>query len=117
MKAILLSIVLMGWFNFMQPDPGMQEIQVNDVLVIQQPSGPDFKHIHFPKKNFIIKRGGIANMKQLAGKKVIVEAISYDKDGSTLITLSRQDGMKFFRAFPTVKASLEDALDSGELRK
>lgn len=54
-------------------------------------------------------------MKQLAGKKVIVDAISYKKDGSTLITLRRQDGKKFFRAYPTVKASLENALDSGEL--
>ncbi len=117
MKAILLSFVLMGWFNLMQPEPEMQQIQVNDVLVIQQPTGPDYKHIHFPRKNFIIKRGGIANMKQVAGKKVVVEAIAYDKDGSTLITLRRQDGKKFFRAFPTVKASLEDALDSGELRQ
>lgn len=117
MKAILLSIVLIGWFNFMQPEPNLQEVQVNDVLVIQQPTGPDFKHIHFPRKNFIIKRGGIANMKQLAGKKVVVDAISYKDDGSTLITLRRQDGKKFFRAFPTVKASLENALDSGELRK
>ena len=117
MKAILLSIVLLGWFNFMQTEPSAQEVQVNDVLVIQQPEGPDFKHIHFPRKNFIIKRGGIANMKLLDGKKVVVEAISYQNDGSTLITLRRQDGKKFFRAFPTVTASLESALDSGELRR
>lgn len=117
MKAILLSIAMIAWFNFMETEPKAQEIQVNDVLVIQSPSGPDFKHIHFPRKNFIIKRGGIADMKQLAGKKVIVESISYKKDGSTLITLSRQDGMKFFRAFPTVTASLENALEAGELRK
>ena len=107
----------MGWFNFMQTEPNAQEIQVNDVLVIQEPSGLDFKHIHFPKKNFIIKRGGIANMNQVAGKKVVVETISYDKDGATLVTLRRQDGKRFFRAFPTVKASLEEALDSGELRQ
>ena len=56
-------------------------------------------------------------MKQVAGRKVVVEAITYDKDGSTLITLRRQDGMRFFNAFPTVKASLEEALDSGELRQ
>ena len=115
MKAILLSIVLMGWFNFMQTEPQVQQVQVNDVLVIQEPTGLDFKHIHFPRKNFIIKRGGIANMKQVAGKKVVVEAITYDKDGSTLITLRRQDGMRFFNAFPTVKASLQNALDTGEL--
>ena len=117
MKAIVLSLLLFGWFNMITPETSSQEVQVNDVLVIQEPSGLDFKHIHFPKKNFIIKRGGIANMKQVTGKKVVVEAVSYDKDGATIITLRRQDGRKFFRAFPTVKASLEDALSSGELRK
>lgn len=117
MKAIVLSLLLFGWYSIFPPVNNPQEVQINDVLVIQEPSGADFNHIHFPRKNFIIKRGGIASMKQVAGKKVVVESISYDKEGNTVVTLSRLDGLKFFRAFPTVTATLESALVSGELRQ
>ena len=117
MKAIVLSLLLFGWYSIFPPENDPQEVQVNDVLVIQEPEGPDFKHIHFPRKNIIIKRGGIASMKLVAGKKVVVESISYDEEGNTIVTLSRMDGLKFFRVFPTVTASLESALESGELRQ
>ena len=116
MKAILLSLIVFSWYTMFTPDYEPQEIQVNDVLVIEEPSGADFKHIHFPRKNFIIKRGGIANLKSLKGTKVVVDDISY-KDGVTLITISRMDGRKFFRAFPTVTAKFESALEAGELRR
>ena len=116
MKAVLLSLIVFSWFTLFTPESELQEIQVNDVLVIQEPSGADFKHIHFPRKNFIIKRGGIATLTSLNGTKVVVEDVSY-KDGATIIILSRMDGRKFFRAFPTVTAKFESALEAGELRK
>ena len=116
MKAILLSLIVFSWFTLFTPENELQEVKVNDVLIIQEPSGADFKHIHFPRKNFIIKRGGIANLKSLKGTKVVVDDISY-KDGVTLITISRMDGRKFFRAFPTVTAKFESALEAGELRR
>lgn len=117
MKAVLLSLIIFSWYTLFTPEHELQEVQVNDVLIIQEPSGADFKHIHFPRKNFIIKRGGIANLKSLKGTKVVVDEISYAKDGATLVTVSRMDGKKFFRAFPRVTAKLESALETGELRK
>lgn len=117
MKAILLSLIVFSWFTLFTPEHELQEIKVNDVLIIQEPSGADFKHIHFPRKNFIIKRGGIANLQSLKGTKVVVEDISYAKDGATLITMRRMDGRRFFRAFPTVTAKFESALEAGELRR
>jgi hypothetical protein len=92
-------------------------IQEGTIFTIAQPVSAEYQHIHFPRKNFIIKRGGIANMKSVFGKKVEVVAYSYTDDGGTKVTLKRTDGKKFFRNFRTVDAHLEDALSSGELKK
>lgn len=90
-------------------------IQKGAVLTIEEPSASDYQHVHFPRKNFIIKRGGIADMKTVLGEKVEVINYTYTSDGSTEVTLKRLDGKKFFRKFPTIKANLEDALSAGEL--
>jgi len=90
-------------------------IQKGAVLTIDDPSASDYQHVHFPRKNFIIKRGGIADMKTVLGEKVEVINYTYTSDGSTEVTLKRLDGKKFFRKFPTIKANLEDALSAGEL--
>ncbi len=92
-------------------------IKEGTILTIAQPVSAEYQHIHFPRKNFIIKRGGIANMKSVFGKKVEVVAYSYTDKGDTQVTLKRTDGKKFFRNFRTVDAHLEDALSSGELKK
>ncbi|NNJ89293.1 MAG: hypothetical protein HKP53_07810 [Eudoraea sp.] len=92
-------------------------IQEGTILTIAQPTSAEYQHIHFPRKNFIIKRGGIADMKSVLGKEVEVVAFSYTDDGETQVTLKRTDGKKFFRNFKTVDAHLEDALSSGELIK
>ena len=90
-------------------------IQKGVILTIEGPSASDYKHVHFPRKNFIIKRGGIADMKTVLGKKVEIIDYTYTSDGSTEVTLKLLDGKKFFRKFNTVKADLEDALSTGEL--
>jgi len=92
-------------------------IQKGDIFTIEVPSASDYQHLHFPRKNFIIKRGGIADMKTVLGKKVKVMDYTYTSSGSTEVTLKRLDGKKFFGKFPTIKAGLEDALSSGELTK
>lgn len=91
-------------------------VQQGEVFIIKKPSG-DFSHINFPRKNFIIKRGGIANMKAVSGLPVVVTRIDQTIDGSTEVTLERRDGLKFFRNFRTVTADLEAALNAGELRR
>ncbi len=92
-------------------------IQEGTVLTIAKPSSAEFQHIHFPRKNFIIKRGGIANLKSVYGKKVEVVSYSYNDEGETIVTLKPTNGIKFFRNFRTVDAHLEDALSAGELIK
>ena len=113
-KAVLLTLGLLLFINMNAQDTSDQ-ISIGDIMVINEPSGADFNHIHFPRKNFIIKRGGIADMKSVYGNYVMVTDIKVKKDGSTEVTLQRKNGRKFFRSFPTVKANLEKALADGEL--
>ncbi len=119
---MVLKRILIGCFFCLCSVTYAQEkkqvpIQEGTILTIAQPASAEYQHIHFPRKNFIIKRGAIADMKSVYGKKVEVVAYSYTDAGDTKVTLKRTDGKKFFRNFRTVDAHLEDALSSGELKK
>ena len=109
--AFLLSIAIM---QSQQNDPLVAE---GDVLTLSQPSGSDYQHIDFPKKNIIIKRGAIPNFNGLIGEKLIVEEIETDKSGKTIAVLRRKDGRNFFRFYPRVKADIAKALANGEVRR
>jgi hypothetical protein len=80
---------------------------------IEKPDG-DFQHILFPRKNFIIKRGGIANMNLADGLHVVVDRVARKGDRQVVI-LRRKDGAKFFRNFSTVAAYWPEAMQAGEL--
>lgn len=91
-------------------------VNEGEVLTLRAPAGSDYQHIDFPRKNIIIKRGAIANFKNLIGKELVVSEVNTKPDGSLETILKRKDGMNFFRFFPSVKANVEKALLSGELR-
>ncbi|WP_109299437.1 hypothetical protein [Aquimarina sp. AU474] len=90
-------------------------IHVGDVLTLGNPSAQIFEYVHFPKTNFIIKKGGVPNYKNLQGKKVIVTKVEEINNGK-VITLKRKDGLKFFNSIPKVRANLEQALAAGEVK-
>lgn len=92
-----------------------QKVNVGDIFVLGKTDGAQYEHIITPRKNIIIKRGGIADMKQVAGLEVEVTAFTYDSSGNALVTLRRTDGGTFFRAFREIKARFEPAIESGEL--
>ncbi|MCK0192037.1 hypothetical protein [Arenibacter sp. F20364] len=94
----------------------LPEVKVGDVLEIGRPNAPVYKHIDFPKPNFIIKRGGIANYKRVEGNKVVVTLIKEKKDGTVQVKIKKVDGGKFFKSQTVVSADLKKALQSGELR-
>ena len=112
MKKVLLFVV----FAFFAISFGQaQDVQVGDIYVIEEPSGIDYKHVMFPKRNLIIKRGGIPDMDMVKNLEVEVVGVTYTMDNKTLVTLKRTDGRRFFKALFSVKAELEGALQSGEL--
>lgn len=89
-------------------------IQEGQVLELVLPDDGDFNHVDVPRKNFIIKRGGVPDMKTLDGNRVVVESIRESSRG-TRVVIRRADGRKFFRSFPTLTAHWPDAADSKEL--
>ncbi|WP_373518099.1 hypothetical protein [Pricia sp.] len=84
------------------------------VLTLGTVSASGYEHIDFPRKNFIIKRGAIANFNALEGEKVVVEEVR-SENGATEVVLQRKDGRNFFRFWHTVEADFEKALAKGEL--
>lgn len=92
-----------------------EEVQVGDILQIGHPDAPRFKHIDFPRPNFIIKKGGIANYKRLEGEKVVVTSIRETNSGSFQVQIKKADGGRFFRTHSVVSVDLKYALESGEL--
>ncbi len=96
-------------------NPTQNTIEVGDVLTIGNPSAQKYQHIKFPKTNFIIKKGGIPNYKALAGSNVTVTYVEKKEDGTTVITLKKEDGKKFFNTITVVKADFEKALEEKEI--
>lgn len=92
------------------------EVNVGDVFEIGKPETNKYKHIDFPRENFIIKRGGIANYRRAHGEEVVVTAVKEMKDGTTQIKIKRNDGGRFFNSHTVVTADYKDAITSGELQ-
>lgn len=92
-----------------------QEVKVGDIFVLGKTDGAHYENIITPRKNIIIKRGGIADLKQVAGLQVEVSALTFDSSGNAVVSLRRTDGGTFFRAFREIKARFEPAVESGEL--
>ncbi len=96
-------------------NPTQNTVEVGDVLIIGKPSAQKYQHIKFPKTNFIIKKGGIPNYKALIGSNVTVTNIEKKENGSTMITLKKVDGKKFFNTLTVVKANFDKALERKEI--
>ena len=92
-----------------------EEVEVGDILQIGEPDASRFQHIEFPRPNFIIKKGGIANYKRVEGDKVVVTSIKETKNGTIEVQIKLANGGRFFRTHNVVTADLKNALESGEL--
>lgn len=115
-KYVVIALFSLGALHA-QETKTSHDIAVGDVLQIGEPVVMQYKHIDFPRANFIIKSGGIADFKTVKGNHVVVTAISENAKGETMVTLKRKDGRKFFRNYSTVDADLVAALNDGELRR
>lgn len=117
MKKILFFTLLSIFSLKAQNDttPTQKSIEVGDELVIGKPSAQVYQHVHFPKTNFIIKKGGIPNYKALEGSTVKVTKVDKDQNGNTKITLKKVNGKKFFNSITIVSANFEKALEGKEI--
>jgi len=93
----------------------VNDVKIGDVFEIGSPETYTYSHINFPRANFIIKRGDIANYKKAEGEKVVITSVEKNSDGTTLINIERVDGKYFFRGYKAVSVNLKEAIESGEL--
>ncbi len=114
-----LFILVMGIFvNALhaQAPSTLEEPAVGSVFEIGEASAAEFEHIQFPRANFIIKRGGVANYKAMTNVKVVVTSVKERKNGSAKVYIKRADGKRFFGSHLYVSTDFNSALESGELR-
>ncbi|MRI00001.1 hypothetical protein GH721_05570 [Kriegella sp. EG-1] len=91
-------------------------IEIGDTYKIGNPENNKYKHINFPRANFIIKRGGIANFNAIPGNLVEITAVKEKADGTTEVKLKRKDGKRFFGSHKVIEADIYAAVNSGELQ-
>ncbi|MFV9550895.1 hypothetical protein [Algibacter sp. PT7-4] len=118
MKNLLFTIILVFGVLFANANTkttyNNTNPKVGDVLKIKTPKTVAFKHIDFPRLNFIVKRGGVANYKSVYNELVIVKKV-IDKNGDIHVVLERKDGKKFFNYLKQVTANYTESLESGEM--
>lgn len=118
MKNILVISFLL-YFSFQlsgqnSEQTSDEDFSIGDTYLIGQPRGQDYNYIKFPKRNFIMKRGGLPNYKNLIGQEILIAGTRI-RNGRQEVTIKRTDGLKFFRSFPEVKVDIKNAIQSGEL--
>ena len=88
---------------------------IGDQLIVNSPTGQKYNHVKFPKLNFLVKKGKIANYKSVQGSEVVVSDIKTCNKGTKYVVLEKKDGSKFFGYLKTVKANYDASINSGEL--
>ncbi|WP_158974590.1 hypothetical protein [Cellulophaga sp. L1A9] len=116
MKQLLVFVFLAIYSIGGHSQEKAVNLEKGTVLVLLNPRGENYKHLDFPRKNHIIKRGAIADFNSLVGLKLIIEDFKEVKNKKQVTTLIRQDGKPFFRFFNSVNADLEEAIENGELK-
>ncbi|WP_405205322.1 hypothetical protein [Aquimarina sp. LLG6339-5] len=96
--------------NFTSPD----NVNIGDIMTLGKPSGKTYKHILFPKTNFIMKKGGTTNYRRLKGLRVIITN-KETTEGKTIISIKRNDNKQFLNTIRIVKVNLEAALEAKEI--
>lgn len=115
MKKTLFFVIFAMLCVSFQAYSQSQDVQIGDILTIEEPSGDEYEYIHFPKRNMIIKRGGIPDMDMVKNLKVEVVDVTYTASNEAIVTLKRVDGGRFFKSLFSVKAEFSGALNAGEL--
>ncbi len=117
MRPYLIIFLVLFSLQWTQAQQDSKNAETGEILIIGSYDGMDYDHLHFPKLNFILKRGGIGNWSNLRGTKVVVKEKYQNSSGETFAILEPADGRRFFKVFSSVTASYEQALANGELKR
>ncbi len=116
-NRILLTVWLCLLSSAIYAQNSESNVSVGDIFVLGKVAQNDYQHILFPKPNFIIKKGGIVNYKNLAGKKVEVTSIKKKKDGLLIARIQLTSKKYFFNSHKSLKVAIEGAIGQKELLK
>ncbi|MGJ8715028.1 MAG: hypothetical protein ACSHXG_08000 [Maribacter stanieri] len=108
---VLLAFLMFSTSSFSQNE--VSNLKPGDILFISKDGNTPFQHLYFPKTNFIIKRGAIANYKGLNGMHVKIESLTNDY----IARIVPVNDSKFFNKFSYVNANLKNALNDEELKQ
>ena len=85
MKTTIFTFLMCCFLSFSNySQTSSDQVKVGDTFTIGEVKMNNYEHIKFPRKNFIIKRGGIANLKSVYGKEVEVVDYAYTDEGDTI---------------------------------
>tara|TARA_R110000772_G_scaffold218147_2_gene328734 strand:- start:430 stop:789 length:360 start_codon:yes stop_codon:yes gene_type:complete len=116
MKTNILFALLMSFFScIIYSQSSNSKITIGDVFAIGEVYNNNYKHINFPRPNFIIKKGGIASYKNIKGEKVEVMSIKERKDGSFVATIKLTSKRSFFNSHKYVTVDINEAIGNKEL--
>jgi len=114
-NSILSSVLVFFVTAFMYSQNAASQINLGDVFLIGSASGNNYKHINFPRANFIIKKGGIVNYNNIKGKKVKITSIDEKSNGKKVATIKLVASGKFFNSNEYVTVDIDNAINSKEL--
>lgn len=115
MKAkISLTILICLFTAFSYAQNTTKTVKVGDVFTIAEVTGDNYKHINFPKNNFIVKKGGIADYSKVKGKKVEITSLK-EKNGTTVATIKLVGNKRFFNSHKYLTVDIDEALNNKEL--
>ena len=116
MKSNILSSILAFFVTaFMYSQSSATDFSSGDTFLIGNAKFDNYKYIDFPRANFIIKKGGIANYENIKGKKVVVTSIKEKNDGKLIATIKLVESGKFFNSHKYVTVDIDKAIKSKEL--
>ncbi|WP_281541484.1 hypothetical protein [Maribacter aestuarii] len=116
MKKLFLVLITSLFANAIWSQEIGETIKTGDLYVINKSNNQPFKNLFFPKPNFIIKRGGIANYKGLDGTIVKINRVYTSENNNLIVDLTPLGSKKFFNVYSNVEANLTKAMESKELQ-
>ncbi|WP_166387504.1 MULTISPECIES: dihydroorotase [unclassified Polaribacter] len=114
---LLFSFLFVFLSSIMYSQNSNSDIKVGDVFVVGEVINNNYKHINFPRANFIIKKGGLANYKNVKGEKVQIKSIKESKNGALIATIELASKKKFFNSHKYIKVNINEAILQKELLK
>jgi hypothetical protein len=117
MKAYFIFLLALLSFTGVHAQQESPEPKIGELLIMGSYDGMEYDHVHFPKLNFVLKKGGIGNWTGLRGTKVVIKEKYQNNMGETIAVLEPADGRRFLKVIPTVTTSFDKALANGELKR